>query len=83
MINVFKLEYFLLDWDELKHYYREMPQECKNIFDLSLKCFNDKEFMDKVGGPVGIGYHDEVGWFILGGDRGPCLLYSEKGEDSG
>jgi len=39
--------------------------------------------MDKVGGSVGIGYHDEVGWFILGGGQRPCLLYSEKGEDNG
>ena len=49
-------------WDEL---YTSMPKECQEVVEGQPDC-------------LGIGYNEELGWFIMGSGQGPSLLWQEK-----
>lgn len=63
-INVFELEKKLIKHDDFSNY--NIPKEVLDIY-------NDSE----ESGPTGIGYDDEIGFFILGSGQGPFLIWQQ------
>lgn len=60
------LEDHLIPPGEWQARYSEMPRECKEVVDGP-----------RDGGPVGIGYKEGKGWFVLCSGQGPFLAWSE------
>ena len=63
--------YNLLQPELWEKYYYFMPYQCREVVDDP----------DGQGGPVGIGWQDNLGWFLAGsiGDKFP--LWSEKNDE--
>lgn len=60
-----ELEDHLIPPAEWKDRYEEMPLECKKIVD------DDEDI------PIGIGYKEGKGWFVLASGQGPFVVWQE------
>ena len=78
MKNVFEMENFLIEPKYWDFHYKKMPQKCQNIVDESKK-YDPYTFAQKMGGPIGIGYKGDIGFFILGTGQGPHVIFQEFG----
>jgi hypothetical protein len=67
----------LVATDRWEYLYGEMPPECQRLVDEWAECETAMEFIQKQGGPVGIGRNDELGWFIACCGQGPFIAWSE------
>ena len=65
--DVFGLEKKLINWEKLRERKDELPEYCRKIFDTL-----DAD-PEALGGPAGIGWDENLGWFVLGSGQGPFL----------
>ena len=65
---VCRLEDDLIHPDKWKDLYDETPEECQEVVDGPAQS-------------LGIGYNDNLGWFIMGFGQGPSLCWSEYKEE--
>jgi hypothetical protein len=71
--NPFRLERDLIGSNKWPQYYEKMHQTVKEVVDN----LRNPDFDPCHGCSIGIGFNEEVGWFVLGCGQGPMLLWTE------
>jgi len=69
-MNIWDLEYSLIpasNWTPT--ILSKFPENIQDHLNLH---YND--------GPIGIGWHEEVGWYCLASGQGPFVVWNERGE---
>jgi hypothetical protein len=64
-LNPFRLERDLIRPDSWRLYYDQMTTYCQHLIDIDAQ-------------QIGIGWNDEIGWFVLCCGQGPFLVWAEK-----
>ncbi len=76
MISVFELEHYLLPYERWVEHKDNLPN---NIWNLIA---NHIAAIDHWGGgcvePMGLGYREDVGYFLLGAGQGPSVIWMQK-----
>lgn len=62
------LEKFLIPPEKWNGLYAGMPDYCKKVIDI----------LQENSDCIGIGWCEEVGWFVLGAGQGPHIIWQEK-----
>ena len=66
------LEKFLVSWKNVP--WDEVPE--------GMQEFKDEEYCRMQGGPIGIGKHPTLGWFVLACGQGPFVIWIGVDDDT-
>lgn len=76
VLNIFYLEKFLISYSEWVDHKDNLPENVWNLI------ANHIAAIDQWGGgcvePMGLGYKEETGYFLLGSGQGPGVIWMEK-----
>lgn len=73
--NVFELEKSLIPSENWNARYKDMHPKCQDLVrEMELDPFSQ-------GGPIGIGFREDTGWFILCSGQGPFIHWIENDEE--